>query len=252
MRSIRPAVASFVVSLFAFGAAQATTGVEITATGTWYSTAPTTNLSAPSATFSLSFTEPTPFPQGDAVGGGGWISVFPEAQLSGSYMLNSGPVTLLINNTTVPLAFSSVQYYVSDGTPDNSGGVDVNFSTGSAQGLNPPISDTLSIYSNSTYADTSGNIAALAGDQIFVSYDDGAYEGSGTLSITSGATLPSNPNNPGPGNYGNPPGIPEPSDWILMMVGAGMVGGLQRRRRESARLAFVGRILPEGATNAGR
>ncbi len=64
-----------------------------------------------------------------------------------------------------------------------------------------------------------------------------------------GGVVP-NPGNPGnPGENPNPPGppsvVPEPSTWVQLIVGFGLVGGATRFAMQSGRLQIVKPVAPE-------
>lgn len=192
-------------AVLAAGAAHAVTGVLITASGTWGSNAPTTAISAPDETWSLSFLEPNPLDSDPGtIVGQGWATNFAQ------------DLTYTLGGVANSSVFSQAEFF----DPGFGGGIDVNFNSSA---------DTLSIYSDSdtAYADeSSGAFLPLPfTESITESYGDGAVEGTGTISITSQSFTPTNPNTPP---------IPEPSSWALMLLGAGLVGAALRRRSSVA------------------
>ena len=151
--------AALAAGLLASGSAWAGE-VLITLNGTFGELTPTTDISAPFATFSLSFNETNPL-GGSAVVGQGWATT---VVTNFSYLLNGVAVTD---------AFAQAEFY--DAT--NNGGIDITFTTPG------PGSVILSTYGNDV-----GSTGVVAPDSELtesVSINDGLPTNTGDLEITA-------------------------------------------------------------------
>jgi hypothetical protein len=212
------------------GQAFATSEVLISGSGTFGASMQSSDLTAAGGNFAFSFLEADPVTSTNPFGGtGSGLHV----SGSGYDVPYAGSFTYSLNGTAVQIGGKDLSTYLTDiffYNDSKSGGIDINF-------LLPAGAFTLSLYTADGFGNTpgllcdsdNGDTGCTPGGFKFIGStfalteaangDDG--DGQGSLSIAAVDGVPTS-------------AVPEPSTWVELTLGLGMLGAVLRRRGKAA------------------